>query len=249
MRRRSGNGTSVLPGKHFNDLGGVIVSRDPLTVMTIAVLGGTGKEGSGLVLRWAHSGYRVLIGSRDAERAAAKATELNQLLGDDLVRGLDNVDAADEADVVVLSVPYGAHKPILESVKAVVQGKILIDVTVPLQPPAVRTVYVPPGKAASLEAQALLGEGVRVVAAFQNVGAQHLPGLTHAVNCDVLVCGDDEEAKNEVFQLVEAIQGMRAVDAGPLANAVAVEALTPVLLYINKRYQVKGAGIRITGLE
>lgn len=220
-----------------------------LKMLTIAVLGGTGKEGSGLVLRWAQSGYRVLIGSRDAGRAAARADELNAVLGESVIRGLSNQDAAAQADLVVLTVPYAAHAEILGSVRQAVQGKILVDVTVPLQPPAVRTVHVPPGKAASLEAQALLGEGTRVVAAFQNISSAHLQDLAHNVNCDVLVCGDDEAAKREVFQLIEAIPGMRPVDAGPLANAVAVEALTPVLLYINRRYKVAGAGIRITGLE
>jgi NADPH-dependent F420 reductase len=224
------------------------LASDP-KVMTIAVLGGTGREGSGLVLRWAQGGYRVLIGSRDRSRAAAKASELNAIIGEDVIRGLDNVGAAQEADLVVLAVPYAAHQDILRSVKDAVQGKILVDVTVPIQPPAVRTVYVPEGKAAGLEAQALLGDGARVVAAFQNVSASHLLDLAHSVNCDVLVCGDDADAKHEVFQLVEAITGTRAVDAGPLANAVAVEALTPVLLHINKRYKVAGAGIRITGLE
>lgn len=224
------------------------MSNDP-KVLTIAVLGGTGKEGSGLVLRWAESGYRVLIGSRDAARAASKAVELNTVLGQDLVRGMSNEEAAAEADLVVLSVPYAAHREILESVKDALQGKVLVSVTVPIRPPAVRTVYVPEGHAASLEAQALLGDKVTVVAAFQNVSAVHLKELKHSVNCDVLVCGDDEDAKNDVFQLIEAIDGMRAIDAGPLANAVAVEALTPVLLYINKRYKVAGAGIRITGLE
>ncbi len=224
------------------------MANDP-KFLTIAVLGGTGKEGSGLVLRWAQSGYRVLIGSRAADRAEEKAVELNELLGDDIVQGMSNVDAAKEADLVILSVPYSAHEPILESVKEVVQGKILVDVTVPLKPPAVRTVHVPEGLAASLEAAALLGENVKVVAAFQNISAVHLKQLDHAVDCDVLICGDDDQAKSEVSQLVEAIAGMRAIDAGPLANAVAVEALTPVLLYINKRYKTVGAGIRITGLE
>jgi NADPH-dependent F420 reductase len=223
--------------------------QDSTTLLTIAVIGGTGKEGSGLVLRWAQGGYRVLIGSREAARAEAKAEELNGILGDSVIRGFSNADAAAKADLVVLSVPYAAHQPILESIKDAVQGKILVDVTVPLKPPAVRTVHVPDGKAAALEAQALLGDGVRVVAAFQNVGAAHLQDLDRSVNLDVLVCGDDQDAKIEVFQLVNAIEGMRAVDAGPLANAVAAEALTPVLLYINKRYKVTGAGIRITGLE
>jgi hypothetical protein len=216
--------------------------------MTIAVVGGTGKEGAGLALRWAQSGYRVVIGSRDAARAAAKADELNAILGNAIVRGLSNADAAAEADVVTLTVPYKAHTTILESVKEEVQGKIVISVTVPTQPPNIRTVYVPEGNAASLEAQALLGDGVRVVAAFQNVSAAHLMDLDHPVDCDVLVCGDDADAKNDVIPLVEAIEGMRGIDAGPLANAVAVEALTPVLLYINRRYKVRGAGVRITGL-
>lgn len=219
------------------------------TLMTIAVLGGTGKEGSGLVLRWANSGYRVIVGSRDAERAAQKADEFNTQLEGNVIRGMNNADAAAAADLIVLSVPYSAHKAILESVKEAAQGKILVDLTVPLAPPAIRTVHVPEGHAAALEAQSLLGDGVRVVAAFQNVSAVHLKDLSHRIDCDVLVCGDDDDAKMEVFHLVEAIDGMRAVDAGSLANAVAVEALTPVLLYINKRYKVAGAGIRITGIE
>ncbi len=225
------------------------MAKEPSKVMTLAVLGGTGKEGEGLVLRWAHSGYRVLIGSRDAAKAEAKAQELNDLLGEDVIRGGSNVDAAAAADVVVLSVPYAGHAAVLEAIRDVVQGKIVVNVSVPLLPPNVRTVYIPEGLSASLEAQAFLGDDVTVVAAFQNVGAPHLKDLTHSVNCDVLVCGDDAEAKADVQQLIEAIDGLRGIDAGPLANSVAVEALTPVLMYINKRYKISGAGIRITGLE
>lgn len=216
-------------------------------MLKIAVLGGTGKEGSGLALRWIAKGYPVIIGSRDAERAVAKAAEMNAHLNVQTVTGMANPDAAAQADVVVLSVPYSAHKVTLEGVKAQLQGKILVDITVPLQPPKVRTVHLPEGKAAALEAQALLGEGVRVVCAFQNVSAEHLSDPHHVVDCDVLVCGNDAEAKSAVIRLVEAA-GMRGVDAGSLANAVAVEALTPVLLYINKAYGVKGSGIRITGI-
>jgi NADPH-dependent F420 reductase len=223
--------------------------KNPSMVMTVAVLGGTGKEGAGLVLRWAHAGYHVVIGSRSMERATTKAEELNARLNNGVIKGCDNVTAAAKADLVVLSVPYAAHKVTLESVKDAVQGKILVDVTVPLVPPKVRTVHVPEGLAASLEAQAYLGDSVRVVAAFQNVGANHLKDLDHPIDSDVLVCGDDAAAKEEAIRLVEAVDGMRGIDAGPLANAVAVEALTPVLLYINKRYKVPGAGIRITGLE
>lgn len=215
--------------------------------MQIAVLGGTGKEGSGLAMRWAMHGYNVIIGSRDAERAAAHAAEMNTALGSNKVVGMGNTDAAQKADLVVLSVPYTAHQATLESVKNSLQGKVLIDITVPLQPPKVRTVHLPEGKAAALEAQALLGDHVKVVAAFQNVSAEHLSDPHHVVDCDVLVCGNDAEAKAVVIKLVEAT-GMKGVDAGSLANAVAVEALTPVLLWINKVYGVKGSGIRITGI-
>ncbi|MCB9457173.1 MAG: NADPH-dependent F420 reductase [Anaerolineaceae bacterium] len=221
---------------------------DAKQMLTIAVLGGTGKEGSGLAMRWALNGYNVIIGSRDPERAASRAVEMNAELGGDYLTGLENGAAATQADLVVLSVPYSAHKPTLEGVKDCLAGKVLVDLTVPLQPPKVRTVHVPEGHSAALEAQAYLGDTVRVVAAFQNVSAEHLRNPNHVVDCDVLVCGNDAAAKADVMKLVEAT-GMRGVDAGPLANAVAVEALTPVLLYINKAYSVKGAGIRITGIE
>ncbi|NDJ87032.1 MAG: NADPH-dependent F420 reductase [Chloroflexi bacterium] len=216
-------------------------------LVTIAVLGGTGKEGSGLALRWANSGYRVFIGSRAPERAQAKAEELNAQLGGTYIAGMSNLEAAKNADVVVLSVPYEAHRAILEEVREALGGKVMIDVTVPIIPPHVRQVFVPDGHSASLEAQEFLGEDTKVVAAFQNVSAVHLKDIEHPVDCDVLVCGNDMDAKADAIHLVKAA-GMRGIDAGPLANSVAVEALTPVLLYINREYQVKGAGIRITGL-
>jgi NADPH-dependent F420 reductase len=215
-------------------------------VVTIGILGGTGKEGSGLAMRWALNGYRVVIGSRDAERAAARAAELNAALNGEYIVGQSNAEAATEADYVVLSVPYDAHRATLESVKAQLNGKVMIDLTVPLAPPNITQVNVPAGKSAALEAQSYLGDSVKVVAAFQNVSAVKLKDPSTVVDCDVLVCGNDADAKQGVIQLVEAT-GMRGIDAGPLANAVAVEALTPVLLYINKTYKVKGAGIRITG--
>lgn len=219
------------------------------TSPVIAVIGGTGKEGSGLALRWAHSGFSVVLGSREADRAIAKAAELNALLGQDVIRGEDNPGAAAAADLIVLSVPYQAHRAILESIKDAAQGKILVDVTVPLQPPAIRTVHIPEGKAAVLEAQGLLGADVRVVAAFQNISYTHLKELDKPVDSDVLIASDDDDAKREVALLVEAIPGMRAIDIGPLVNAIAAEALTPVILYINKRYKAAGVGIRITGLD
>lgn len=216
-------------------------------MLIVAVLGGTGKEGSGLALRWALNGYQVIIGSRDAERAASRAAELNARLDGDYLTGMDNAAAAAAADIVVLSVPYSAHRATIESVKAHLGGRILVDLTVPLNPPQVRTVHVPEGKAAALEARSYVGADVRVVAAFQNVSAEKLAQPDAPVDCDVLVCGDDEAAKADVIRLADAA-GLRGVDAGALANAVAVEALTPVLLYINRKYSVKGAGIRITGL-
>ncbi|MFN8378567.1 MAG: NADPH-dependent F420 reductase [Anaerolineae bacterium] len=224
-----------------------MTEQDSPLVVSIAVLGGTGKEGSGLALRWALHGYKVIIGSRDAERARQHASEMNAKLGGDYVVGMQNADAAAAANLVVLSVPYSAHADTLRSVVDQVQGKVLVDLTVPLQPPKVRTVHVPAGGSAALETRALLGEGVRIVSAFQNVSAEKMVAADTYVDCDVLITGDDEEAKTDVLKLVEAA-GMRGVDAGPLANAAAAESLTPVLLYINKKYGVKGAGIRITGL-
>jgi NADPH-dependent F420 reductase len=224
-----------------------MTSADIPTLITVAVLGGTGKEGSGLAMRWALNGYRVIIGSRDGERAAEKAKEFNAVLGGDYLIGKSNPDAAAEAQIIVLSVPYSAHKDTIASVQAQAQGKIFVDVTVPLQPPKVRTVHVPEGKSAAQEAALLLGDGVRVVSAFQNVSAEKMGTPDAVVDCDVLVTGDDADAKAEVIKLVEAA-GMRGIDAGPLANAVAAESLTPILLWINKKYGAHGAGIRITGI-
>ncbi len=223
-------------------------SNNEMLLLSVAVIGGTGKEGSGLALRWANSGYRVIIGSRDAAKAQATAEELNAQLGGKYIAGMGNLAAAEQAELIVLSVPYSAHKDTLNTIRPALAGKTLVDVTVPLQPPAIRTVTVPAGHAAALEAQQLLGDDVRVVAAFQNVSAVHLKDLEHHVACDVLICSDHESAKADAIQLVEAA-GLVGIDAGPLANAVAVESLTPVLLYINKRYGVKSSGIRITGLD
>jgi hypothetical protein len=215
---------------------------------TLAILGGTGKEGAGLAMRWALQGYTVIIGSRAEDKASTRAAEMNSELGGDYLTGLANADAAAAADIVVLSVPYGAHRVTLSAVKSQCLGKILVDLTVPLKAPAITTVNLPAGGAAALEAQALLGPEVMVVAAFQNVSAVKLKQLGQAVDCDVLVCADDSNARAAIIALVEAA-GMRGIDAGALKNAVAAESLTPVLLHINKIYGVQGAGIRITGLD
>lgn len=214
----------------------------------IAVLGGAGAEGSGLAVRWAHAGYPVVIGSRTRERAQACAEELNEIASGARVSGESNEDAARAADIVVLTVPHEAQLSTLESVREALHGKILIDVTVPLVPPAVSRVQLPEGGSAVLAAQQLLGPDVKVVSAFQNVSAHHLKDLTHRIECDVLCCGDDREAVDQVIALSEAL-GLRAFYAGPLANSAATEALTSVLIAINRRYKIPSSGIRITGVE
>lgn len=214
--------------------------------MKIAIVGGTGKEGRGMAVRWAKAGHSVFLGSRDAARARATADELFAQAGRPLEGG-DNREAVAAADVVVLSVPYTAHAETLRALQEHLRGKILVDITVPLKPPDVRRVNLPEGRAAALEAQALLGPSVRVVAALQHVSAVHLADLEHAIDCDVLACSDDADALQVVLGLIQDL-GTRGLDAGPLANAVALESLTPVLLHLNRKYKSPGAGIRFTGL-
>ncbi len=215
---------------------------------TIAILGGTGHEGSGLALRWAAADLEVIIGSRQQAKAERAAAALNERLGREVVRGMENLAAARAAQTIVLTVPYRAHQATLTYVREAVQGKVLIDVTVPLRPPQVTRVWLPPGGSAAQEAQAILGPDVRVACAFQNISAERLQELSRPVDCDVLVCGDDPTAKAVAIALAEK-GGMRGLDAGPLQNAVVVEGLTPILIGINARYKAKGAGIRITGLD
>jgi NADPH-dependent F420 reductase len=212
--------------------------------MKIAVVGGTGKEGSGMALRWAKAGHEVMLGSRDSARAQAKATELSQQSGGKVTGG-DNAWAVAQADVVVLSVPYAGHRDTLLGLKDALAGKVLLDVTVPLKPPQIRKVHLPEGQAAALEAQALLGESTKVVAGVHHVSSNHLLDLGHAVDCDVLACSDDPKALELCLGLIRDL-GVRAFDAGPLANAIALESLTPVLLHLNKQYKTS-VGIRITG--
>lgn len=221
--------------------------KEPL-LLTIAVLGGTGKEGKGLAYRWAKAGYKVLIGSRTPEKAVKAASEIMEMLeGRSSVVGASNLEVAQSADIAVLTVPYAAHRETLEGVKDALKGKLLIDVTVPLVPPKVTKVQMPPEGSAAQEAKAILGEDVQVVAAFQNISHEHL--LTDKdIECDVLVSGSSKEARNEALTLVEAA-GMTGWDAGPIENSVVVEGLTSVLININKRYGSTHAGIRITGVE
>jgi len=221
-----------------------------MTKPTIAVIGGTGAEGSGLATRWAVAGYPILIGSRSADKATVAAAELRSLLAQAAVTigGATNADAAAQADIVILSVPYDAQTGTIEQIVAGCQGKVVITVGVPLKPPKVATVWHPPGGSAAQEAQTQLGADVQVVAAFQNVAAGHLKDLSWQPDCDVLVTGDSKAAKQQAIELAQAA-GFVAIDAGPLANAAVVEGLTAVLIGINLRYKVKDSGIRITGLN
>jgi NADPH-dependent F420 reductase len=216
-------------------------------MQTISIIGGTGELGGGLARRWAKAGLPVIIGSRDADRAAAAAAKLNALAGNELARGMSNMAAAEAGDIVVLSVKFSHQESTLNELNDALQGKIVIDTTVPLVPPKVARVQLPAEGSAVVIAQKLLGDNVKVVSAFQNVSASSLASDT-APDCDVLVTGDDPEARQAVLELAEAA-GFTAWHAGPLANSAAAEAMTSLLIFMNKKYASDHAGIRITGLS
>ena len=221
-----------------------------MTKPTIAVIGGTGAEGSGLAVRWAVAGYPVVIGSRSAEKAVTVAAELRALLPPDssaTISGETNAGAAAAADLVVLSVPYDAQHGTAEQIIAGSQGKTVITVVVPLKPPKVATVWRPTAGSAAEELQTQLGPEAIVVAAFQNIAAGHLKDLSWQADCDVLYTGDNKEAKAITRDLIAAA-GFFGVDAGPLANSSVVEGLTAMLIGVNVRNKVQGSGIRITGI-
>ncbi len=228
--------------------------RSPIPAPTsdpvLAILGGTGDQGRGLALRWSAAGYRVVIGSRDVARARAAAAdiagELAGVAGARVPEGAGNLTAAAAGEVVVVSVPYGAMAATAAAVSDQVGGKIVLSVVVPLRPPRVSTVWLPPAGSAAAELQALLPKA-RVVAAFQNVAAGKLARRGADVGCDVLVCGDDAEAKAMILALAAAMDVV-AFDAGPLANAGVVEGLTAVLIGINRRLRVAHAGIRVSNV-
>jgi NADPH-dependent F420 reductase len=218
-----------------------------MSSLKIAVLGGTGAEGSGLAYRWAHAGHQVTIGSRDGARAQATAAELNQLLGADKIRGADNQTAASECELAVLTVPYAVQQATALALVDALKGKILIDVTVPLVPPKVSVVQLPEGGSAVVALQKALGAEVRVVSAFQNISAHHLKDPDYKIDCDVLVCSDDQKAAELTVGLAKDA-GLQGWYAGALANSVVAEALTSVLIGINRRHKVPASGIRISGV-
>ena len=225
-----------------------LLSQVHTSLPSVAVVGGTGEQGRGLALRWSAAGYDVTIGSRASARASAEVEKLNRLHSNISLSSDDNKGAAGGADIIVLTVPFKFQQSIVEDIATCLDGKILVDVTVPLVPPRVARVQLPEAGSAVVNVQRILGDNVRVVSAFQNVSAHHLNDLNQKIKCDVLVCGDDAEAREETIKLVTAA-GMRGVHGGPLVNSVVAEALTSVLIGINRRYKIPGAGIIITGLS
>ena len=213
---------------------------------TLAIIGGTGTLGSGLARRLAAAGYAIVVGSRSAEKAVEAARALSLPAGSERPRGASNAEAAKIASIVIVTVPWASQAPILDEIAPHVAGKLVVDTTVPLVPPRVARVQLPPEHSAALAAQKRLGPGVRLVAAFHNVAAHKLQ-TDEAIDCDVLIFGDDPGDREVVLGLAKAA-GLRGVHAGPLANSVAAEALTSVLIGINRSYKVDGAGIRITGI-
>ena len=216
-------------------------------LFSICVVGGTGPEGSGLALRWAHAGHRVTIGSRDVDKAEAVARELNAILGADRISGRESREGVAAAEIAVLTVPFAAQMATASSLREQLAGKILVDVTVPLVPPKVSRVQLPPTDSCVVAVQQLLGDSVRVVSAFQNVSAHKLRNLQHGIDCDVFVTSDDQGARAVGVSLAEAA-GLRGINAGPLANSVVAESLTSLLISINRTYKIPDSGIRITGL-
>lgn len=223
---------------------------------TISIIGGAGDQGRGLAMRWAAAGYEIVIGSRDTLRAEAAAAAINEVLVasglPSSVRGVGNFEAAASGTVIVLTVPFAAQIATLKEIReAFPPGALFIDVTVPLEPAVggrpTRVLGVWAGSAAEQSAE-ILPAGTLVISAFQNVAASVLADLSHEVDCDIIVCGDDKTARERGRPLVEAIAGCRFIDGGPLANSRVVEALTAMLIGVNIRYR-SHTGIRITGIN
>jgi NADPH-dependent F420 reductase len=202
----------------------------------------------GLAARLAAAGEDVIIGSRSRERGETAAAELRTRLPEARISGADNETAAEQGDVILVAVPYEGQRATLEALRPRIGDKIVIDVVVPLvfeKGKAPRTAAVPEGSAAE-EARAVLPDA-RVTSAFHNLSAHVLQDLEQAVDADVLVCGDDQEAKRYTMELAEKLRGVRGIDAGPLSNSRYVEDLTALLLYVNRKYKAH-SGVRITGV-
>ncbi|TDJ47453.1 MAG: NADPH-dependent F420 reductase [Gammaproteobacteria bacterium] len=216
-------------------------------IKTISIIGGTGALGSGLARRWLRAGYAVVIGSRTAGKAADAVAAMSADLPNATVTGAENLAAAEAGDIVVLTVPFAHQRPTLESIRQGLTGKILIDTTVPLMPPKVARVQLPEEGCAAVRAQQIVGPEVIVVSAFHNVAAD-LMASDKEMACDVLVAGDQLAARERVIELARQA-GFPAFHAGPLVNSAAMEALTSVLIFINRRYSGSHTGIRMTGIS
>ena len=214
---------------------------------TIAILGGTGDLGTGLAIRWSKAGHNIIIGSRTQEKADAALAELKKISPDTPAQAMENGTAANAGEIVVLTVPFAHQLSTLEAVQDDLKGKILIDVTVPLMPPKVGTVQMPPAGSAGKQAQDFLGDDVMVVTAFQNIAA-HLLQQDVTIECDVLVAGNKKVARDTVIELVEQA-GMNGWHAGPIENSAAAEALTSILIQINRKHDISHSGIKIVGQE
>ena len=206
----------------------------------ISLLGGTGDLGTGLATRLLKAGFKVIIGSRTLEKAQLAERSLGKN-----TKGLLNKDAALQGEIVILTVPFAHQRGIVEECRTELKGKLFIDTTVPLMPPKVATVQLPSEGSAAEIAQNILGDDVRVVSAFQNISAELLQS-DKEIDCDVLVCGNKKEWRQEVIDLVNAL-GMKGWHAGMLPNSAAVEAMTSVLISINKHHAISHSGIKVTG--
>lgn len=214
----------------------------------LTIIGGTGTQGTALAKRFALAGVPVILGSRDAQRGLDAASALNARLNLDTVTGGSNRDAAQQGDILLLAVPYSGMQPILQDIYEVVENKkVVINIASSLDPEKKTRAKVPPFGSITAEVQNFFGERARVVAAFQNISPEKLEGASEAIDSDVLVCGGDRDAREQVIGLCRQA-GMDAFDVGMLANAVAVETLTAVLIAVNVKYKVKGAGIRLTSV-
>ncbi len=216
-------------------------------ITKVAIIGGTGNLGKALAWRWARAGYDVTIGSRTKEGAQTAADKLNKRLGNELIRAADNLTAIEDAEVVVLTVPFSAHSTVLESIKPKLSGQILIDTTVPLRPPAVSVAQLPKEGSAAEITQKIVGDNALVVAAFHNASAALL-NEDVKIDCDILVTADKLSTRRAIKKLVED-SGCRPINAGKLANSAASEALTSALIHINRTYKTRHSGIKITGVQ
>lgn len=223
-----------------------------LMIGTVAIVGGTGAEGFGLALRWAKAGIRLIIGSREAEKGRAAAERIRQAVASAKVDGVINQEAAARADILILTVPLLAQIPTIKAIRESLRpGTVFVDVTVPVGAALgdrVARLVTPWSGSAAQQAAAYMPSGIPVVSAFHALSALALSDLEHPVDCDVLICGDDRDAKSLVSQLVEKIEGARAIDAGPLENARFAEHIAALLIALNIRHKVKQSGVRFTGL-